>query len=144
MQYHLPPYEKCPIHFLREVLAGDKMVSLTILYWKVLKKESVVYLDVPRYKELSVHNIWSLVYEVPDLAQYFPTLQPNRTPDRNYMFAILATLRNEKTKNMIQNARKNRSPNAPEEVNNMIFINKNIYEEIMGVASQKRKYYCVL
>ena len=60
------------------------------------------------------------------------------------MFSILATLHNEETKNMIQNARKNRSPNTPEEVNNMIFINKNIFEEVMGVASQKRKYYSVL
>ena len=90
MQYHLPPYEKCPIHFLREVLAGDKLVSLAILHWKVLRKESVIHLDVPKYKKLSVHSIWPLVREVSSLTQYFPTLQPNQTPDRNYMFSILA------------------------------------------------------
>ena len=64
----------------------------------MLKKENVVYLDVPRYKEYSVHNIWHLFYEASDLAQYFPTFQPNQTPDRNYLFAILATLRNKETK----------------------------------------------
>ena len=26
VQYHLPPYEKYPIHFMRDVLAGEKQV----------------------------------------------------------------------------------------------------------------------
>ena len=56
------------------------------------------------------------------------------------MFSILATLRSEEIKNMIQNARKNRSPNAPGEANDMIFIAKKLYDEIKGVANQKRKY----
>ena len=140
MQYHLPPYEKCPIHFLREVLTGDKLVSLAILHWKVLRKESVINLNVPRYKELLVHSIWPLVREVSSLTQYFPTLQPNQTPDRNYMFSILATLCSEEIRNMIPNARKNRSLNIPGEANDMIFIAKKLYDEIKGVANQKRKY----
>ena len=56
------------------------------------------------------------------------------------MFSILTTLCSEEIKNMIQNARKNRSLNIPGEANDMIFIAKKLYDEIKGVANQKRKY----
>ena len=50
------------------------------------KKDDMKHLEVPRYKELSVHNIWFLVIEVPDLNQYFSKLQLIQLPDRNYIF----------------------------------------------------------
>ena len=140
VEYHLPPYEKWPIHFLREVLSGEKTVRCSTKLLKVIKKDQVRYLEVPRYKELSVAGVWDLVRAVPDLTKNFPNLQPNQLPDRDYMFSILATHRYEVLHNMIQNARKNRSIKAPESDGELIHISKKIYDEIKGVSTQKRKY----
>ena len=43
-----------------------------------------------------------MILDVEDLVQYFPTYKLNQMPDREYMFSILATLRNEETSIMIQ------------------------------------------
>ena len=56
-----------------------------------------------------MHNLWPMILDVEDLVQYFPTYKLNQIPDREYMFSILATLRNEETSIMIQHSRKNRS-----------------------------------
>ena len=96
-------------------------------------------MEVPRYKELSVSNLWPLVSEVPELIQYFPKFQPNQLPDRDYMNSILATFRNVEFKTIILNARKNRSLKAPESDENFIHINKKLYDEINAVSNQQRK-----
>ena len=41
---------------------------------------------------------------------------------------------------MIQNARKNRSTKAPESDSELVHFSKKIYDEIMGVSTQKSKY----
>ena len=97
------------------------------------------YLEVPRYKELYVSNIWSLVREVQALVQYFPTFQPNQLPDRDFMFSILSTLRYDDLHKMVQNARKHRSIKSPEADDDLIHVWKNLYEEINGVFTQKLK-----
>ena len=96
-------------------------------------KDQVKHLEVRRYKELSVTNMWSLVSEIPSLMFYFPTFQSNQLPDRDYMFSILATHRFDELHRMIQNSRKNRSSKASDVDDELVHISKKIYEEIESV-----------
>ena len=91
-----------------------------------------------------MHNILPLVIEVPYLNQYFPKLQPNQLPDRNYMYLILATFRYDEFKMLIQNAKKNRSLKTPEFDKNFIHINKKLYDEINAVSTQLNKHLSLL
>ena len=47
-QYYLPPYDDCSMEFLRDALAGDKLL---------LKNKDVTHVSVPRYKEFNVKNL---------------------------------------------------------------------------------------
>ena len=69
--------------------------------------------------------------------QYFPHYKANQLPSRKFMFNILATFRFEEIKNMIKNARKNRSAKTPDNENELVHITKEFYDEIRAVASQK-------
>ena len=94
---------------------------------------------MPRFKELSVSSIWPLVKDASDLLEYFSDYQATKIPDRKYLFAILATFRFDEVKSMIVNARKLRSVSFPNDLNNLIYINKEIYDEIQNVMTQKCK-----
>ena len=51
-------------------------------------------------------------------------------PDREYMFSILATLRNEETSIMIHNLRKNRSVIASGDDKELVHISAELYDDI--------------
>ena len=136
----MPPFEKWPMHFLRKVLSGEKSVwSFLWIFMQMLKQEEIAELQIPQYKELSVKSVWPLVKDVADLMKYFPDYKESQYPWRTHMFSILSTLRHEDVMNMILNARKNRSLDNQEDDDELVFINKRLYEEIEGVMSQKRK-----
>ena len=102
-----------------------------------IKKEKVIQIEVPRYKELSVDNIWKLVEGVQDIMQYFPDYKANQLPNREFMFGILATFCFDIINNMVQIARKNRSVKALTDESNLVHIAKAFYDEIKDVATQK-------
>ena len=91
---------------------------------------------VPRFNELKVDNVWSLIREVEDINVYFPNLKEQQLPNREYMYSVLSTLRNDEVKNMICNARKNRSIDSKKE-EDLVCISNEIYEEINSVMAQK-------
>ena len=106
---------------------------------QLLKRNKVIEILIPRFKELSVENIWPLVKDAEDLNEYFPDYNPNQLPERSYMFSIWATLRYEELKIMVENARRNRALEVKDEGNELVYINKELWDEIKGVQSQKRK-----
>ena len=78
-----------------------------------------------------------MITDVKDLLQYFPTYKPGQMTDREYMFLILTTLRNEENNTMIQNSRKNRSAITSNDDKELVYINTQLYNEIKGVSTQK-------
>ena len=94
---------------------------------------------IPRFKKLSEENIWPLVKDAEDLNEYFSDYNPNQLPERSYMFSIWATLRYEKLKIMVENANRNRALEVKDEGNELVYINKELWDEIKGEQSQKRK-----
>ena len=76
---------------------------------------------------------------------YFPDYSQRQTPDRYYMFSVLATIRYEEQKRIVENAHKRRAKNEVLE-DQFIFIEKNILAQIEEDMMQKSKhrisYHC--
>ena len=89
--------------FLKEILADQK---------QLLKVKDVKFINVPKYDELSVRNVYPMIQKDLTLMRYFPSKLPkNRLPDREYTFSILNTLRPDYVERIIAHAQKLR--NAP-------------------------------
>ena len=60
---------------------------------------------MPFYPELSVDKIWPIVKSDVDLIKYFQ----KHPPSRDYLYTILSSVRPAETKELLQNALRNRS-----------------------------------
>lgn len=87
---------------------------------------------VPRYKELSVGHIWSFIREVDELSEYFPDLEEEQLPDRDFLVAIISTLSPDETKTLVAEARAQRSVQKDQDESNLVKIVPDIKEEIMS------------
>ena len=57
------------------------------------KKKDVLYIEVPKYDELSVKNMYDKLLKLPGMAEYFPEKYPKgRQCDREYLFNVANTL----------------------------------------------------
>ena len=71
--------------FLKQVFANDK---------RLLKLSELRTVNVPKFDELSVKNVYPQIQEDKQVMKYFPDKYPNgRVADRIYMFNILITIR---------------------------------------------------
>ena len=59
VQYHLPPDEKWPIHFLLEVLSGDKQVWKSFKFLGYKERSSQAFRGVPIQRTLSCQHVVS-------------------------------------------------------------------------------------
>ena len=106
----LTTFAQMTLTFSKKVLEVKKKVNIdAIIYSQMLKQKDITIIKVPKYKELSVTKIWTLVKETDDIFQYFPDYSNKQFPDRDYMFSILWTLRFDTMQKMIEKARKNRA-----------------------------------
>ena len=72
--------------FFKAVLADQK---------RLLKLSELRTVNVPKFDELSVKNIFPLIRQDAEVMLYFPDSYPKgREPDRTYTFNFLNTLRN--------------------------------------------------
>ena len=87
--------------FLKDILADRK---------KLLTMKEVNFINVPKYDELSVKNIWPMIQNDPEVLAYFPSKLPkNRLPDREYTFNVLNTKQGDYVKLIIAHAQKLRN-----------------------------------
>ena len=71
--------------FLKQIFADEK---------KLLKLSELRVVNVPKYDELSVKNVFQNLKEDKEFMQYFPDVFPKgREPDRTYVFNVLNTIR---------------------------------------------------
>jgi hypothetical protein len=132
--YYLPPLAKTPVDFLKDVLVGKK---------KLIKSKSVqmIYRTLPRFSELSVKNVWSLVLKRRDLLLYFPNYKPHTLPDRLYLFNVVNTLENnclESLYKKAQNLRGKRNEEKRQEEVAEVAVDKN-HLELFSKLSNKSK-----
>jgi len=81
-----------------------------------LKTNEVIHVDVPRYPELSVKNMYDDAMKDEVLIKYLPTKKQlsNKLPEREFFFGVLATLRRQYMTDVIKQAHENRFK-APED-----------------------------
>jgi hypothetical protein len=61
--------------------------------------------NVPKFDELSVKNIFPLIRQDAEFMKYFPDEYPKgREPDRTYTFNVLNTMRNQYVQDIIKHA----------------------------------------
>ena len=96
----------------------------------------MVELSIPKFRELVVEKIWTMIKEVLDLRVYFPDYKANQKPERKYMFKLIATLRLEEINRMLTIARKYRSLQEEADNNEFVFVQSDILNEIESVMSE--------
>ena len=89
------------LSFLRDLL-NDKKLHL--------KRNEIIYLTVPNYKELSVKNIYDDTMQNPLLSKYLPNKEQlsGKLPEREFFFGILSTLKNQYMLDVIKDANEKR------------------------------------
>ena len=66
--------------FLKDIFAGDK---------NLLKLSEVKFIQVPKYDEISVKNLYDKFMELPNMRTYFPEkYAKGRNCDREYLFNV--------------------------------------------------------
>ena len=81
-----------------------------------LKTNEVIHIDVPRYPELSVKNMYDDAMKDDVLMKYLPSKKQlsNKLPERDFFFGVLATLRRQYMTDVIKQSHENRFK-APED-----------------------------
>ena len=141
MAYFLPPFDKCPVSFLRSLLSGEKKVNILNHYRKNrlsrMRKQSMC--GVQKYKELSTRIIWAFVKEIPELMIFFPDYTSKQCPDKDYLFSVLGAVREDQLKELIQETRKKKSVYEEPDINEFIEITEEMKKEIDEVFTQKSR-----
>ena len=82
--------------YLRQVFAEEK---------GFLRLDEVAWIEVPRYDELSVVNLFPKFKEDENIMRYMPDRLPKgRLPDREYFFNVLNTVYPDYTRELIKKA----------------------------------------
>ena len=94
----VPPSQMVNKDFLKLVLADEK---------KLLPIAECRFINVPKFDELSVKNIYPLFAEDEEVMRYFPDAYPReKGPARDYFFTVLNTLRPEYVDRIVKHAHK--------------------------------------
>ena len=60
---------------------------------ELIKKKNVLQIDVPKFDELSVKNLYDELLSLQNMSKYFPDKYPKgRQCDRDYLFNVANTL----------------------------------------------------
>ena len=76
------------------------------------------------------------------MMRYFPDYLDSQIPDRQFMYSIISSTYPNALKVLINDAKKKRSLVKNNDDNEMIEMKPEIKEEILGVLSQRSKYFC--
>ena len=94
----MPPYEIFTKDFVKELFVGKK---------QFLKLKEVKFVNVVKYDELSVKNLYDRFLTLDGMTQFFPAkYAKGRQCDRSYMFNVANTLHENIVKEIIQYALK--------------------------------------
>ena len=60
---------------------------------QLIKKKNVYFIDVPKFDELSVKNLYDELLALDNMKKYFPSTYPKgRQCDRDYLFNVANTI----------------------------------------------------
>ena len=112
--------------FAKEIFSGQK---------KLLKLREVKFVNVTRFDELSVKNLYGRYMELEGFKFYFPTKYPKgRQCEREYMWNVANTLYEDITQEMIQHANLQRnSVNLDNKKKDSVMISDHWKEELKSL-----------
>ena len=100
LQLYVPPEKMINKDFIKQVLRDEK---------QLLDINSVKYVTVPYYDELSVKNFWPRVQTDAEFMKYMPDPTPDgRLPDRKFFWNVLNTVQTKYVKDVITYANEQR------------------------------------
>ena len=94
---------------------------------------------VPKYPELKVESVWNIVKTDSEINSYFPDYEQDQYPERDYLFAILSTLRKDELLQLIKTAKNNRAYSNQSEEDEMVQITNGFRNEIFNILPTKSK-----
>ena len=99
---------------------------------ELIKKKNVMYIDVPKFDELSVKGLYDKLLSLPGMVEYFPDKYlKGRQCDRDYLFNVANTLHSGVVQEMIDHALKQRyDPKMGVNQNDSILISEKWKEEL--------------
>ena len=105
-------------------------------------------IDVPKYPEISVKNIYQDAMADPELANYLPTMGQlsNKSPERDFFFGVLCTKREAYMRDIIKTAYEQRfKADEEEEKKDSILLSETWLEELKRhpYYSSKSLYSCL-
>ena len=101
MGLYLPSYEATKLAFIRAVLQDKK---------RLLKTSELNKINIPRYEELSVKNLYQDAMKDPDVSQYLPDLEQNskKYPEREFFFNVLGSVKPDYLKLIVKESEQKR------------------------------------
>ena len=136
MQFNVPPAATANRDFLRKVLKGEK---------KLLKVSECKFVNVPKFDELGVNNIFPKFKDDPEVMQYMQDEYPrNRFPDRTYFYTVLNTVHPNYVADLIANANKARfAPKAEMNESKTVTVTEEWWENLNSLPFLSRKFFCL-
>ena len=133
MQLYVPPDAMLNKDFLRQILLEQK---------KLLTLAEVKMVEVPKFQELSVQNLYPKFQSKPEMMAYFPDQLPKgRMPDRSYFFNVMNTLYPDYTQQLIQKANSNRVIATPsDDQHEFVHISEEWWQKLNELPQFKCKY----
>ena len=111
---------------------------IRLYFHQAITNDKAKLIPIPKYKELSTNNVWIKVKQVPDLMKYFPNLEDNWLPDRDFMWTILSTLREDEVKKLVKDARKNRDVGNEEDKQELIAIHLEFLSTLLAAPNTNK------
>ena len=92
---------------------------------------------VPKYKELSLKEVWRHILDVNGLKIYFSDYKEGELPERDFKFVVVCTVYSKSLRKQIETLRKKRSIKSNEENDDAIEICEEIKQKIMSIVGLK-------
>ena len=98
----------------------------------------MINFEIPDYPELAVKHVWPLVTGNQDLIKYFPDYKPSQLPEKEFMYAVLSTLKPNAVRELIASCIVKRAPTSQDDKAGLIEVTSELKESITNLYSIKR------
>jgi hypothetical protein len=97
----------------------------------LLKSDEARTINIPRYAEVSMKSLIKDAYRDPLVSQYLPDYEnEDMTPDKEYFFTVMGTIRYEYTKDIVNASLIARNSAQEKTQEDLIAIHKDFYADI--------------
>ena len=100
----------------------------------------MIYFEIPNYPELGVKHVWPLVKENNNLLDYFPDYTQSQQPEKEFMYAVLSTLKPDEVRALVASSVMHRAPISQDDKADLIEVTHELKDSISELYSMKSKW----